>query len=93
MLKIGLSSKSNPFTDELFSSYVDAGIHIMEVSRCTEGYDGVDFQNPRGMAGEEYGESKNPLGERGEVNKKIEHIKKNYMQCNLVDKRQNGNTW
>ena len=50
MFKIGLSSKSNVFSDELFSSYASAGVSMMEISNCTEGYDAIDFEAVKRMA-------------------------------------------
>ncbi len=52
MYKIGLSSKSNVFSDELFRSYVKAGISTMEISNCTDGYDAIDFHAVKRMADE-----------------------------------------
>ncbi len=43
MFKIGLSSKSNVFSDELFRSYAEAGIRMVEMSNCSDGYDAIDF--------------------------------------------------
>ncbi len=52
MFKIGLSSKSNVFSDELFRSYVGAGIRVMEISNCTDGYAAIDFDSVKRMADE-----------------------------------------
>lgn len=54
MFKIGLTSKSNPFSDELFRSFAEAGIRVMEISNCSEGYDAIDFDNVKRLA-DEYG--------------------------------------
>lgn len=43
MLRIGLSSQGNAFSEELFSAYVAAGVNLIEVSNCAVGYDAVDF--------------------------------------------------
>ena len=54
MFRIGLTSKSNPFSDELFRSFRDAGIYTMEISNCSEGYDDIDFAEVKRLA-DEYG--------------------------------------
>ena len=54
MLRIGLTSKSNPFSDELFRSFADAGIRTMEISNCSVGYDDIDFDNVKRLA-DKYG--------------------------------------
>lgn len=50
MFRIGLSSKSNVFSDELFSAFVAAGIRTMEISNCSDGYDAIDFASVKKMA-------------------------------------------
>lgn len=50
MFKLGLSSSSNVFTDELFKEYHRSGIEAIEVNRCTAGYDGLDFDALSDMA-------------------------------------------
>lgn len=52
MFKIGLSSKSNVFSDELFSSFVRAGVSMMEISNCSEGYEAIDFDLVKRLADE-----------------------------------------
>lgn len=54
MFKIGLTSKSNPFSDELFRSFAEAGIRVMEISNCSDGYDAIDFDNVKRLA-DKYG--------------------------------------
>lgn len=54
MFRIGLTSKSNPFSDELFRSFRDAGIRTMEISNCSAGYDDIDFATVKRLA-DEYG--------------------------------------
>ena len=54
MFKIGLSSKSNPFSDELFRSFAEADIRVMEISNCSDGYDAIDFDNVKRLA-DKYG--------------------------------------
>ena len=54
MYNIGLSSKSNVLSDELFCSYREAGIHSVEISNCTNGYAAIDFQNVKRLS-DEYG--------------------------------------
>jgi sugar phosphate isomerase/epimerase len=60
MYKIGISSKSNVFSDELFSSYARAGISTVEVSNCSEGYDAIDFYKIKELS-DEYGITLNSL--------------------------------
>ncbi len=50
MFRIGLSSKSNIFSEDLFSAYAAAGIDLIEVSNCTAGYDAIDFDAIEKMA-------------------------------------------
>ena len=54
MYKIGLSSKSNVFSDELFRSYAKAGIQVVEISNCSDGYDAIDLHVAKELA-DEYG--------------------------------------
>ena len=60
MYKIGISSKSNAFSDELFRSYASAGISTVEISNCSEGYDAIDFDNIKRLA-DKYGITLNSL--------------------------------
>lgn len=60
MYKIGLSTKSNVFSEELFRSYASAGIATIEISNCTNGYDAIDFCNIKSLA-DEYGIMLNSL--------------------------------
>ncbi|MBR2929689.1 MAG: sugar phosphate isomerase/epimerase [Clostridia bacterium] len=50
MFKVGLSSKSNPISDELFSSFAAAGITRMEISNCSVGYAEIDFVEAQRLA-------------------------------------------
>ena len=50
MFKLGLSSKSNAFTKEYFEKLIECGVGIIEVSRCSAGYDGFDFAATAEMA-------------------------------------------
>lgn len=43
MYKVGLTSKSNVLSDELFSSYAKADVRVMEISNCSDGYDNIDL--------------------------------------------------
>ena len=52
MYEIGLSSKSNVFSDELFRSYAKVGIQVVEISNCSDGYDAIDFHAVKRMADE-----------------------------------------
>lgn len=54
MFKIGLSSKSNVFSDELFRSYAEAGVSMVEMSNCSDGYDAIDFEGVKKLA-DKYG--------------------------------------
>ena len=60
MYKIGLSSKSNILSDELFRAYANAGISTVEISNCSDGYDAIDFQNIKRLS-DEYGITLNSL--------------------------------
>jgi len=60
MYKIGLSTKSNAFSDELFRSYKKASISTIEISNCSDGYDAIDFHAVKRMA-DEYGITLNSL--------------------------------
>ena len=50
MYKIGLSSKSNAFTAELFSECREHGVSVMELSRCSAGYDCFDYATAAELA-------------------------------------------
>ena len=60
MYKIGLSSKSNIFSDELFCSYAKAGVATVEISNCTDGYDAIDLHDIKRLS-DEYGVTLNSL--------------------------------
>ena len=50
MYKVGLTSKSNVFSDELFRTCQEAGIHVMEISNCSAGYADIDFKSVKELA-------------------------------------------
>lgn len=60
MYRIGMSSKSNVFSDELFGAYKRAGVSTVEISNCSEGYDEIDFENIKRLS-DEYGVTLNSL--------------------------------
>ena len=72
MYKIGLSTKSNVFSEELFRSYKKAGVATIEISNCTDGYDAIDFHNIKRLA-DEYGITLNSLHLPFKVHNGISH--------------------
>lgn len=50
MFRLGLSSKSNEFTRDFFDKFIECGIGTIELSRCSAGYDGFDFEATAEMA-------------------------------------------
>lgn len=50
MFRIGLSSKSNVLSEELFRAFTEAGIRTMEISNCSDGYAAIDFDKVKGLA-------------------------------------------
>lgn len=81
MYRIGLSSKSNIFSDELFRAYANAGISTVEISNCTDGYDAIDFQNIKRLS-EEYGITLNSLHLPFKAHGGISHDISNPNLCN-----------
>lgn len=52
MFRIGLTSKSNPLSPELFRTFAAAGIRTMEISNCSKGYAEIDFDEAKRLADE-----------------------------------------
>lgn len=52
MFRIGLSSKSNVFSEELFRAYKEADIRAVEISNCSDGYAAIDFDKIKRLADE-----------------------------------------
>lgn len=72
MYRIGLSTKSNVFSEELFRSYKKAGVATIEISNCTDGYDAIDFHYVKSLA-DEYGITLNSLHLPFKVHNGISH--------------------
>ena len=54
MYKIGLSTPCRHITDENLASYRAAGLTVMEISDCVEGYACFDYERARALA-DQYG--------------------------------------